>query len=123
MKSFEGRIAVVTGGGTGMGREIVRQLAAEGCHVSMCDVSDENMQQAKALAEAGAPDGTRVSTCVADVSSESDLLAFRTHVAETQQTKHVNLVFNNAGVGGGGSLIESEREEWEKTFAVCWDGV
>ena len=70
-----------------------------------------------------APDGARVSTCVADVSSESDLLAFRTHVAETQQTKHVNLVFNNAGIGGGGSLIESEREEWEKTFAVCWDGV
>jgi NAD(P)-dependent dehydrogenase (short-subunit alcohol dehydrogenase family) len=123
MKHFAGRIAVVTGGGTGMGRELVRQLAAEGCHVSMCDVSAENMQQTKALAEQGAPRGTRVHARMAEVSSEADLLAFRTAVAEAHETDHVNLVFNNAGIGGGGSLIETPREEWEKTFAVCWSGV
>jgi NAD(P)-dependent dehydrogenase (short-subunit alcohol dehydrogenase family) len=123
MKSFRGKIAAVTGGGTGMGRELVRQLAAEGCHVSMCDVSAESMAQTKALAEQGAPRGTRVHARVADVSSEADLLAFRTAVADTHETDHVNLVFNNAGIGGGGSLIETPREEWEKTFAVCWYGV
>jgi NAD(P)-dependent dehydrogenase (short-subunit alcohol dehydrogenase family) len=123
MKSFSGKIAVVTGGGTGMGRELVRQLAAEGCHVSMCDVSNENMQQTKALAEAEAPRGTRVHACVADVSSEAELLAFRTAVADAHETDCVNLVFNNAGIAGGGSLIEASREEWEKTFAVCWYGV
>jgi len=123
MKSFSGRIAVVTGGGTGMGRELVRELVAEGCHVSMCDVSAENMEQTKALAEQGSPRGTRVHAFVADVSSEADLLAFRTAVAGAHDTDHVNLVFNNAGIGGGGSLIETPREEWEKTFAVCWSGV
>ena len=123
MKSFAGRIAVVTGGGTGMGRELVRQLASAGCHVSMCDVSAENMEQTKALAEQSSPRGTRVHAVVADVSSEADLLAFRTAVAEAHDTDHVNLVFNNAGIGGGGSLIETPREEWEKTFAVCWYGV
>ena len=38
MDNFENKIAVVTGGGTGMGRELVRQLAFKGCHVAMCDV-------------------------------------------------------------------------------------
>jgi NAD(P)-dependent dehydrogenase (short-subunit alcohol dehydrogenase family) len=123
MKSFAGKIAVVTGGGTGMGRELVRQLAAEGCHVSMCDVSAENMEQTKALAGEAAPRGTRLHAFVADVASEADLLAFRTAVAEAHDTDHVNLVFNNAGIGGGGSLIEAPREEWERTFSVCWNGV
>ena len=43
MENFNNKIAVVTGGGTGMGRELVRQLAKEGCHVAMCDVIEDNM--------------------------------------------------------------------------------
>ena len=35
----------------------------------------------------------------------------------------MNLVFNNAGVGGGGSFIQAERSEWERTFGICWGGV
>ena len=45
MENFEGKIAVITGGGTGMGRELTYQLAAEGCHVSICDVIEENMEE------------------------------------------------------------------------------
>src|SRR5690349_4224445 len=81
VERFDGRIAVVTGGGTGMGRELARQLSAEGCHVAMCDVSEENMGDAKALCDEGAPAGTRVTTFVADVSDEDQVNAFRDAVA------------------------------------------
>jgi NAD(P)-dependent dehydrogenase (short-subunit alcohol dehydrogenase family) len=116
-------IAVVTGGGTGMGRALVRQLGAAGAHVSMCDVSEENMAESRALALASAPAGTRITTFKADVSREADMLAFRDHVVAEHGTQHVNLVFNNAGIGGGGAFVTGDREEWERTFGVCWYGV
>jgi NAD(P)-dependent dehydrogenase (short-subunit alcohol dehydrogenase family) len=123
MKNFSGRIAVVTGGGTGMGRELVRQLAAEGCHVAMCDVSAENMAKTRTLALEKAPGGTRVTAAVADVADERQLEAFRDAVIREHATDHVNLVFNNAGIGAGGSFIRDTRADWERTFGVCWYGV
>jgi NAD(P)-dependent dehydrogenase (short-subunit alcohol dehydrogenase family) len=123
MTQFEGRIAVVTGGGTGMGRELVCQLAATGCHVAMCDVSQEAMRETATLSRAKAPEGTIISSFVADVSSPSDLAAFRDAVISTHTTDHINLLFNNAGIGGGGSLVVDTAEEWDKVFGICWGGV
>jgi NAD(P)-dependent dehydrogenase (short-subunit alcohol dehydrogenase family) len=123
MKRFDGRLAVITGGGTGMGREIARQLAVEGCHLAICDVSEESMAQTRALCLRDAPSGVRVSTTLADVSEEAQVLAFQQAVEEAHQTDHIHLLFNNAGIGGGGSFVLDDREEWEKTFSVCWSGV
>lgn len=124
MKDFAGKIAVVTGGGTGMGRELVRQLIAEGCHVALCDVSVEAMQETQQMCETdGLPQGLRVTTHVADVSEESQLIRFRDEIADQHMTDHVHLLFNNAGVGGGGSLFTNSREQWERTFNICWGGV
>jgi NAD(P)-dependent dehydrogenase (short-subunit alcohol dehydrogenase family) len=123
MKEFRGRIAVITGGGTGMGRELARQLAAEGCGVAICDVSAEHMAETKALCEKAAPKGTRVTAHLCDVSDEKQVLAFRDAVLREHATDHVHLVFNNAGIAGGGSLFTDPREQWERTFGVCWYGV
>jgi NAD(P)-dependent dehydrogenase (short-subunit alcohol dehydrogenase family) len=124
MRDFAGRIAVVTGGGSGMGRELVRQLVAEGCNVAMCDVSARNMAETKRLCEQERlPQGLRVTTFIADVSDEAQVNRFRDAVAEQQETDKIHLLFNNAGIGGGGSMIANDREEWEKTFNVCWGGV
>jgi NAD(P)-dependent dehydrogenase (short-subunit alcohol dehydrogenase family) len=106
-----------------MGRELVRQLSAEGCHVAMCDVSVENMADTIALALADAPDGTRVTSFVADVSDEAQLGAFSAAVSRDHSTDHIDLLFNNAGIGGGGSFVLDDRAEWDKTFAVTWGGV
>ncbi len=124
MQDFAGKIAVVTGGASGMGRELVRQLVAAGCHVSTCDLSEAEMEETRTLALAGAPaSDVRVSTHACDVSDEAALLVFRDEVLAAHDTEHVNLLFNNAGIGGGGSLFTNSREAWERTFDVCWGGV
>ncbi|RIK94761.1 MAG: short-chain dehydrogenase [Proteobacteria bacterium] len=117
------RIAVVTGGGTGMGRELVKQLAAAGCSVAACDVSGERLEETRAQAAKAAPAGTRVSAHACDVSDEREVLAFRDAVRTAHATDRVHLLFNNAGIGGGGSLFADDRAEWERTFAVDWWGV
>lgn len=119
---FTGLLAVVTGGGTGMGRELVRQLAAEGCHVALCDVSQEAMDETVHLARSVAPAGTHLNTFVADVSDAAAMDAFASHVAD-ELGPAIHLLFNNAGIGGGGSMVIGDRSEWDRVFGVCWGGV
>jgi NAD(P)-dependent dehydrogenase (short-subunit alcohol dehydrogenase family) len=123
MDTFAGKLGVVTGGGSGMGRELVCQLAAEGCNVATCDLRPDGVAETAAKAQALAPPGTSVTSHVCDVSDESQVLRFRAEVLDQHATDHVDLVFNNAGISGGGSFITDSREEWERTFAVDWWGV
>ena len=106
-----------------MGRALARQLAAEGCHVAVCDLFDDTAAETKALCEADAPAGTRVTAHHCDVGDEEQVIRFRDEVATQHETDHVNLVFNNAGIGGGGSMVDGQRDQWERTFNVCWYGV
>ncbi len=124
MKDFAGRLAVITGGGTGMGRELARQLAAEGCNLALCDVSAGAMAETRTLCEAqGLSQGQRITTHVADVADEAQVTRFRDGVAREHDTDRIHLLFNNAGIGGGGSFLVNERSEWERTFNICWGGV
>lgn len=122
MDTFSGRLAVVTGGGTGMGRELVRQLAAAGADVAMCDVNDGAMAETMRLATEDGSD-VRLSCHLADVSDEEQVRTFRDSVATAHGSDRIHLLFNNAGIGGGGSLIADDRTNWDRTFGVCWGGV
>jgi hypothetical protein len=99
-------------------------LVAEGCNVAMCDISADAMAETKRLCEAERlPQGLRVTTHIADVSIEDQLTRFRDEIADQQATDKIHLLFNNAGIGGGGSLFTNTREAWERTFNICWGGV
>jgi NAD(P)-dependent dehydrogenase (short-subunit alcohol dehydrogenase family) len=122
-QSFTGKLAVVTGGGSGMGRELVRQLAAEGCSVAACDWHADAVAETAVTAQAAAGPGVRVTSHACDVSDEAQVLRFRDGLLEQHARGHVDLVFANAGIGGAGSFVKDSREEWERTFAVDFWGV
>ena len=123
MDSFKGKLAVVTGGGSGMGRELVRQLAAQGCSVAACDLNPDAVAVTAATVWASAPPGVAVTGHACDVSDEAQVLRFRDELLKEHDSDHVDLVFSNAGIGGGESFVSSPREVWERTFAVDWWGV
>jgi NAD(P)-dependent dehydrogenase (short-subunit alcohol dehydrogenase family) len=123
MESFAGKLAVVTGGGSGMGRELVRQLAAQDCSVAACDWHPDAMAETVSLARADAGSGVLVTSHACDVSDEAQVLRFRDELLGQHARDHVDLVFANAGIGGAGSFVNDSREEWEHTFAVDWWGV
>ena len=123
MDSFTGKLAVVTGGGSGMGRELARQLAAQGCSVAACDVNADAVAETAVIARADARPGVRVSAHHCDVSEEARVLRFRDELLAEHASDHVDLVFSNAGIGGGESFIGGSRQVWERVFAVDWWGV
>jgi NAD(P)-dependent dehydrogenase (short-subunit alcohol dehydrogenase family) len=123
MDLFEGRLAVVTGAGSGIGRELALQLAREGCHVALADVTAASKDETLGLCRAAAPRGTDFSTHVVDVSDAAAVDAFAEAVSDEHGADHINLLFNNAGISGGGSFVKDPREQWDRTFSVCWSGV
>ena len=123
MDSLTGKLAVVTGGGSGIGRELVRQLAAQGCSVAACDINPVSVAATAAAAWALAPPGVAVTGHACDVSDESQVRRFRDELLEQHASDHVDLVFANAGVAGGASFVKDSRQEWERAFAINWLGV
>ena len=123
MDSFAGCLAVVTGGGSGIGRELVRQLVADGASVAMCDVSPEGMAEPERTCAPLTAPGAKVTSFMVDVTDEAQFGSFLDHVLESHSTDHIHLLANCAGLAGGGSFVAGDRDECERTFDVNWRGV
>lgn len=118
MKNLAGRVAVVTGGGSGIGRAICLSLAEAGAHVAVADIEEE---AARKVAEEVSGLNVRsiaVHCDVADRASVEDLAerAFAEFGA-------VHVLCNNAGVGAGGPLEECADEDWQWVLSVNLCGV
>ncbi|TDC84199.1 SDR family oxidoreductase [Micromonospora sp. KC606] len=120
--NFENRLAVLTGGASGIGRELLLQLVRQGTHVAVCDVDQGKLEAAVRRARAANPH-VRVTAHVHDVADEAAVGRFLDEVVQAHECDAVHLLFNNAGVVGGGSFVAGRRDEWERTFAVSWFGV
>ena len=118
---FDGRVAVVTGGASGIGRELVLRLAGLGAHVAVCDIDAAALDTAVAKARTTNP-SVRVSAHPLDVSDGEAVARLAAEVADLHG-QAVHLLFNNAGVVGGGSFVAGDQDEWEHTFSVAWHGV
>lgn len=118
---LEGRVALVTGGASGMGRATVLRFLDEGARVVVADLNEASGAETLALAKArGAEDRVRFQRT--DVSREEDVAA--AVQAAVSGFGGLDCVFNNAGIGGAiGSVMETEVEDWDFTFAVLVRGV
>lgn len=118
---FQDSTAVLTGAASGIGLELLLQLVRRGAHVAACDIDAVRLAAAVRRARKINP-LLRVSAHVHDVSDEQAVARFALEVAEQHGGGALQLLFNNAGVVGGSSFVAGARDEWERTFNVCWFG-
>ncbi len=115
---LDGKVALITGGASGMGLATVRRFLAEGARVLVADLNEAS--GAAAIAELDA--GDRVAFERVDVSAEADVE--RAVGAAVSSFGQLDIVFNNAGVGGAfGAVTDLHVEDWDYTFAVLVRGV
>lgn len=96
MKSFNGRVAAITGAASGMGRSLALALAREGCHLALADKNSQGLEQTLALIRTSTLSPVTVTTQVLDVSDRQAMHDWAARCAA--EHGQVNLVFNNAGV-------------------------
>lgn len=130
---LEGKVAIITGGASGMGRSTVLRFLAEGASVVVADMNEGNGKalldevadgaaRADGAAGAARPDGDRIRFVRTDVSSEPDVEAMVATAVDA--FGGLDIMFNNAGVGGAfGPVTEIHVEDWDWTFGVMCRGV
>jgi NAD(P)-dependent dehydrogenase (short-subunit alcohol dehydrogenase family) len=114
MRDFAGRVAVITGAASGIGKALTEKCISEGMHVVMADIEEAVLEQA--ALELQATTNNHVLPIVTNVAIEAEL---RKVLSETlENLGGVHLLFNNAGVGGGGNAWNATQKDWDWVLGV-----
>jgi len=114
------KVALITGAGSGIGRESALLFAKEGAKVVVCDLNEQAGQETVSLVESAGGEATFVR---ADVSKAADVKAMI--AAAEAAYGQLNVLFNNAGIfhGADGSVLETEEDIWDLTININLKGV
>jgi len=117
-KQFEGKAAIVTGGGAGIGREIARMLASEGACVAIPDYNREAAEEAAAELEGLGAKAIAFQADVADSQRMDEVVA-----ATVEAFGGVHILVNNAGITRDNLLLRMSREQWDAVIRTNLTGV
>lgn len=118
MEQFAGRVAAITGAGSGIGRALAQRLAADGCHLALSDIDGDAVERTAAEL---ASTGVKVTTTTLDVSDEAAVYAWADAVVADHGK--VNLIFNNAGVALSGTVAELSLDDYRWIVDINFWGV
>jgi NAD(P)-dependent dehydrogenase (short-subunit alcohol dehydrogenase family) len=110
---LEGKVALITGAGSGIGQATAMLFAGEGAEVA---VNDINISSAEGTADAIKKMGRKAIALKADVAEENEVIDMVERVIK--ELGGINILVNNAGVGGGGPVLESSAATWDRVMAV-----
>ena len=118
MKSFNNKVAAITGAGSGIGQQLAVLLAQQGCHVALSDINEQGLASTLELLKSYP---VTVSSQVLDVSNREAVQQWAQ--ASVQQHGSVNMVFNNAGVALGSTVEGASYQELEWIVGINFWGV